>query len=56
MAGPSTCPDLAQQLGVPTQQVNYPMRILHEAGLVDRIDERPVRGTVEGIYQARAAS
>lgn len=56
MAGPSTCPDLAQQLGVPTQQVNYHMRILHEAGLVDRIDERPVRGTVEGIYQARAAS
>lgn len=56
MGSPSTCPDLAQQLGVPTQQVNYHMRILHEAGLVDRIEERRVRGTVEGIYQARAAS
>lgn len=56
MAQPSTCPDLAQQLGVPTQQVNYHMRILAAAGLVERIDERRVRGTVEGIYQARAAS
>lgn len=56
MGEPTSCPSLAQQLGVPTQQVNYHMRILADAGLVDRIEERRVRGTVEGIYQARAAS
>jgi hypothetical protein len=32
------------------------MRKLTEAGLVERIDERRVRGTVEGIYHARAVS
>jgi DNA-binding Lrp family transcriptional regulator len=56
LAQPRSCPELAQLLNVPTQQVNYHMRKLTEAGLVDRIDERRVRGTVEGIYQARAAS
>lgn len=56
MAQPCTCHELAAALSVPTQQVNYHVRKLVEAGLVDRIDERRVRGTVEGIYQARAAS
>ncbi|MBL8173178.1 MAG: helix-turn-helix transcriptional regulator [Bryobacterales bacterium] len=56
MGEPTSCPELAHQLGVPTQQVNYHMRILAEAGLVCKIDERRVRGTVEGIYQARASS
>jgi DNA-binding transcriptional ArsR family regulator len=53
---PRSCPELAQLLNVPTQQVNYHMRKLTEVGLVERINERRVRGTVEGIYQARAAS
>jgi DNA-binding transcriptional ArsR family regulator len=53
---PRTCPDLAEALGMSTQQVNYHVKKLVEAGLVDRVDERRVRGTVEGIYQARAAS
>jgi DNA-binding transcriptional ArsR family regulator len=56
LAQPRSCPELAQILDVPTQQINYHMRKLTEAGLVDRINERRVRGTVEGIYQARAAS
>jgi DNA-binding transcriptional ArsR family regulator len=56
LAEPRSCPELAQILNLPTQQVNYHMRKLTEAGLVERIDERRVRGTVEGIYQARAAS
>ena len=56
LAQPRSCPELAQLLNLPTQQVNYHMRKLTEAGLVERIDERRVRGTVEGIYQARAAS
>lgn len=56
LAQPRSCPELARLLNLPTQQVNYHMRKLTEAGLVDRIDERRVRGTVEGIYQARAAS
>jgi len=56
MAEPCSCPELAETLGVPTQQVNYHMRKLTEAGLVERVNERRVRGTVEGIYQAKAAS
>ena len=56
LAQPRSCPELARLLNLPTQQVNYHMRKLTEAGLVDRIDERRVRGTVEGIYQARAAA
>jgi DNA-binding Lrp family transcriptional regulator len=56
LAQPRSCPELAQLLNLPTQQVNYHMRKLTEAGLAERIDERRVRGTVEGIYQARAAS
>jgi DNA-binding transcriptional ArsR family regulator len=56
LAEPRSCPELAQLLKLPTQQVNYHMRKLTESGLVERIDERRVRGTVEGIYQARAAS
>ena len=39
LAQPRSCPELAQLLNVPTQQVNYHMRKLTEAGLVDRIDE-----------------
>jgi DNA-binding transcriptional ArsR family regulator len=53
---PRSCPELAGMLGTATQQVNYHVRKLLEAGLIDRVDERRVRGTVEGIYQARAAS
>src|SRR5262245_53271054 len=56
MAEPPTCPHHGRQLGIPTQQVNYHMKIHAEAGLVDKVEERRVRGTVEGIYQARAAS
>jgi DNA-binding Lrp family transcriptional regulator len=56
MGEPRTCPELAEALGVTTQQVNYHVKKLVEAGLVNRIDERRVRGTMEGIYQARAAS
>ena len=56
LAQPRSCPELAQLLNLPTQQVNYHLGKLTEAGLVERIDERRIRGTVEGIYQARAAS
>jgi hypothetical protein len=32
------------------------VKILEEAGLVDKVDERRVRGIMEGLYQARARS
>jgi predicted ArsR family transcriptional regulator len=56
MAEPRSCPELARELGESTQKINYHVRVLEQAGLVDRVDERPVRGVVEGVYRARAGS
>lgn len=56
LAGPRTCTELAESLGATVQQVNYHMRKLEEHGLVERVEERRVRGTIEGIFQARAAT
>lgn len=56
LEGPKTCPQLARELGITTQMVNYHMNILKDAGLVRLVDERRKRGTIEGIYQAVAKS
>jgi len=56
LAEPITCPELARELGMTTQKVNYHMNILKEAGLVRLVEERRKRGTVEGVYQAVAKS
>ncbi len=53
---PRSCPDLARDLAETTQKVYYHVKILEEAGLVDKVDERRVRGIMEGLYQARARS
>lgn len=56
LAEPRTCPEIARQLGVTTQKVNYHMNVLRQAGLVQLVEERRNRGTIEGVYQAAARS
>lgn len=53
---PRTCPELARELGLTTQKVNYHVRVLSRAGLVTLLMRRRNRGTMEGIYQAAARS
>lgn len=56
LSTPKTCPELAGELGLTTQKINYHMNVLREAGLVTLVDERRKRGTIEGVYQAVAKS
>ena len=56
LSKPRTCPELAMELGITTQKVNYHMNLLKEAGLVQLVEERRKRGTMEGVYQAVAKS
>ncbi len=56
LAEPRSCPELARELDETTQKVYYHVKILEEAGLVDKVTERRVRGIMEGLYQARARS
>jgi len=56
LSRPRTCPELAKELGMTTQKVNYHMKVLKLAGLVHLVDERRKRGTMEGVYQAVAKS
>lgn len=56
LSTPKTCPELARELGLTTQKINYHMKVLKEAGLVTLVDERRKRGTVEGVYRAVAKS
>lgn len=53
---PHTCPELAEFFGETPQKIYYHIKALETAGLVDKVDERRVRGVVEGYYQARARS
>jgi len=56
MAEPRSCPELAKELGETSQKIYYHVKILESAGLVDKVDERRVRGIMEGLYRARAKS
>jgi DNA-binding transcriptional ArsR family regulator len=56
LAEPRSCPELAKALDESTQKLNYHVRVLEEAGLVERVGDRRVRGLVEGVYRARAGS
>lgn len=56
LAEPRTCSDVAKQLHQTPQRVYYHVKRLVEAGLVDLVEERKVRGITEGIYQATARS
>lgn len=56
LAEPRSCPDLAKELDETTQKIYYHVKILESAGLIDKVDERRVRGIMEGLYRARAKS
>src|SRR4051812_47924121 len=51
---PRTCLELAAEFGESAQNIYYHIKALEQAGLVDKVGERRVRGTVEGSYQASA--
>lgn len=54
LAEPATCTEVAGRLGQTPQRVYYHVKKLAEAGLVELVSERKVRGVHEGIYQASA--
>jgi DNA-binding transcriptional ArsR family regulator len=56
LAAPSSCTDVASRTGQAPQKVYYHVKRMEQAGLVDRVGERQVRGITEGIYQASGAS
>jgi DNA-binding transcriptional ArsR family regulator len=56
LAEPRTCSEVAERLGQTPQRVYYHVKRLVDAGLVDLVSERKVRGIHEGIYQAGARS
>jgi DNA-binding transcriptional ArsR family regulator len=56
LAEPRTCPELAAEFGESAQNIYYHVKALEQAGLVEKVGERRVRGTVEGRYQASALS
>lgn len=50
---PASASQLAAALGEPRQKVNYHLRALESAGLVELVEERQRRGCVERIFRAR---
>ena len=56
LAEPRSCPELAKELGETSQKIYYHVKILESAGLIDKVEERRVRGIMEGLYRARAKS
>ncbi|WP_158884129.1 ArsR/SmtB family transcription factor [Amycolatopsis anabasis] len=54
LAEPRTCTEISGVLGHSPQKIYYHVQRLAEAGLVDQVDSRQVRGITEGIYQASA--
>lgn len=56
LADPKSCPELAQEFDESTQKIYYHVKILEKAGLVEKVEERKVRGILEGRYQAKARS
>lgn len=56
LAEPRTCGEVGAILAQTPQRVYYHVKRLVEAGLVEQVSERKVRGISEGIYQATARS
>jgi DNA-binding transcriptional ArsR family regulator len=44
--------EIAQEIGMPVGDVSYHVRTLKEAGVIELVDERPVRGSTEHFYRA----
>ena len=56
LAEPSSCTEVGTKLEQTPQRVYYHVKRLVDAGLVQQVSERRVRGIIEGIYQASARS
>jgi DNA-binding transcriptional ArsR family regulator len=56
LADPRSCTEVATRLEQTPQRVYYHVKRLVDAGLVDQVAERRVRGIHEGVYQASARS
>jgi DNA-binding transcriptional ArsR family regulator len=54
LKGPDSASGLARRLGVPRQKINYHLRKLEDAGLVELVEERMRRGCVERIVRVTA--
>jgi DNA-binding transcriptional ArsR family regulator len=44
--------EISQQLDMPVGDVSYHVRTLKDAGVIELVDERPVRGSTEHFYRA----
>lgn len=53
---PASATELAVRLGLSRQKVNYHVRVLENAGLLELIEERQRRGCVERVLRANAAA
>lgn len=53
---PRTCPELADYFDETPQKIYYHVKALETAGLVEKVEEKRVRGAVEGHYRAVARS
>lgn len=51
---PRSATGLARLVGTSRQRVNYHLRALEHAGLVELVEERPRRGVIERFLQRRA--
>lgn len=51
-----SCAELADYFGSTPQKIYYHVKELERAGLVRKVAEKRVRGTIEGFYQAQARS
>lgn len=56
LATPNSATGLAREEGIPRQRVNYHLRELERAGLVELVEERRKRGCSERIVRATAAT
>ncbi|HEX6351660.1 helix-turn-helix domain-containing protein [Actinophytocola sp.] len=50
---PASATGLAAVLDVPRQRVNYHLRALEDARLIELVEERPRRGFVERVFRTR---
>lgn len=53
LKSPASATQLAAALDLPRQRVNYHVRALEQAGLVELVEERRRRGCVERVLRAR---
>jgi DNA-binding transcriptional ArsR family regulator len=54
LRAPASATELARELDLSRQKVNYHLRKLEEAGLIELVEERQRRGCVERVMRARA--